>query len=62
MAMAKRLGIAQQGVADLERIEQAETIKLATLRRATDALNCDLIYGLVQRTTLHDAAAVRRTG
>jgi predicted DNA-binding mobile mystery protein A len=53
--MAERLGVAQQRITVLERAEVNETIGLATLRQAADALDCDLAYALVPRTTLDDA-------
>lgn len=53
--LAARMGISQQTVADLERSELHDTIKLETLRRAADALDCDLTYVLVPRTSLDDA-------
>lgn len=53
--LAARLGIIQQSVPDLERSELHETVKLETLRRVADALDCDLAYALVPRTTLDQA-------
>jgi len=43
------MGVAQATVVQMERSEAYETIQLATLRRAADALDCDLIYALVPR-------------
>jgi predicted DNA-binding mobile mystery protein A len=56
--LAERLGVAQSRVSAIEHGEALGTIKLGTLRRAADALDCDLVYALVPRTTLSDA--VRR--
>ncbi len=53
--LAARLGVSQQRVSDLERGELHETIKLDTLRRAAEALDCTLVYALVPRTSLDDA-------
>lgn len=53
--LAARMGISQQTVPNLERSELHDTIKLETLRRAADALDCDLAYVLVPRTSLDDA-------
>ena len=53
--LAARLGIIQQSVPDLERSELHETVKLETLRRVADALDCDLAYALVPRTSLDQA-------
>lgn len=43
------MGVAQPTVVQLEQSEASGTIQLATLRRAADALNCDLVYALVPR-------------
>lgn len=53
--LARRLELSQQSVSDLERSEQHETIRLSTLRRVADALDCDLVYALIPRTSLDDA-------
>ena len=53
--LAARMGVSQQTVPNLERSELHDTIKLETLRRAADALDCDLAYVLVPRTSLDDA-------
>lgn len=52
--LADRLGVTQQTIPDIERSEQAQTIKLETLRRAANALECDLVYVLVPRRSLDD--------
>jgi predicted DNA-binding mobile mystery protein A len=52
--MASRLHVSQQAVSELEQNEQDDAIKLATLRRAADALECDLVYALVPRAPLDD--------
>lgn len=53
--LAERMGLTQQTVIDLERSEAHDTIKLETLRRAANALDCDLVYFLIPRTGLEDA-------
>ena len=53
--LASRMGVSQSTVPDLERSEVHDTIKLETLRRAADALDCDLVYVLLPRTSLDDA-------
>lgn len=53
--LAARLGVTQQSVLDIERSEQRESIKLETLRRVADALDCDVVYALVPRQPLQDA-------
>ena len=50
--LARRMGISQQRVPAIERGEQDMTIKLDTLMRAADALDCELVYALVPRTSL----------
>lgn len=52
--LARRMGISQQRVPAIERGEQEMTIKLDTLMRAADALDCKLVYALVPRTSLDD--------
>ena len=53
--LAARMGVVQQNISDLERSERHDTIKLETLRRTADALDCDLVYALVPRTSLDEA-------
>lgn len=55
--LAARMGISQSRIPELERGEVASSLKLDTLERAADALDCDLVYVLVPRTTLE--ASVR---
>ncbi len=56
--LAARIGVTQSRISALEQGEVEGTIKLETLRRAAEALDCDLMYALVPRTTLSEA--VRR--
>jgi predicted DNA-binding mobile mystery protein A len=53
--LASRLHVSQSTIPDLERNEARGTVQLDTLRRAADALECDLVYFLVPRTSLDDA-------
>lgn len=59
-ALAGRLGITAGAVTRLEQSEAADRARLETLRRAADALGCDLVYLLVPRRPLaavvHDRA------
>ena len=55
--LAARMGISPKTIPDIERSEVAETIKLETLRRAANALNCDLAYVLVPRISLDTMVA-----
>jgi predicted DNA-binding mobile mystery protein A len=50
--LAKRLGVRQPSVVDLERSEEKGSIQLATLRRVAEALNCNLVYALVPNQPL----------
>jgi predicted DNA-binding mobile mystery protein A len=51
-ALAERLGTTAGAVTRLEQSEAADRIRLDTLRRAADALGCDLVYLLVPRRPL----------
>lgn len=46
--------ISQPAVVQLERSEADGVIQIDTLRRAADALGCDLVYALVPRGSLED--------
>jgi predicted DNA-binding mobile mystery protein A len=50
--LAERLGTTGGAVTRLEQSEAADRIRLDTLRRAADALGCDLVYLLVPRRPL----------
>src|SRR5271169_3264818 len=50
--LADRLGTTAGAVTRLEQSEAAGRIRLDTLRRAADALGCDLVYLLVPRRPL----------
>jgi predicted DNA-binding mobile mystery protein A len=51
-AMARKLGVTHAGVRKLEASEASEAISLATLRKLAQALDCELQYVLVPRTSL----------
>jgi predicted DNA-binding mobile mystery protein A len=51
-ALAERLGTTAGAVTRLEQSEAADRIRLDTLRRAADALGCDLVYLVVPRRPL----------
>lgn len=55
------MGISPKTVYDLEQSEMARTIKLETLQRAADALDCDLEYVLIPRTSLGSMVQNRST-
>ncbi|MFL5576340.1 MAG: mobile mystery protein A [Gemmatimonadaceae bacterium] len=46
---AARLGVTPSNVVRLEQRERDEAISLGALRRAADALDCDLVYAVVPR-------------
>ena len=57
--LAARHGIRQPSLLALEKSEAVGTVSLNTLRRAADALECDLVYVLVPRQP-HDETVRRR--
>jgi predicted DNA-binding mobile mystery protein A len=56
---AMRLGISPQSADALERSEATGTVKIETLRRAAEALDCTLVYALVPKKTLENAVNER---
>jgi len=57
---AHRLGVSRREIFRLEKSEEEARIQLGTLRRAAEALDCELIYALTPRQgTLGEMAAVR---
>ncbi len=50
--LAERIGVTQSSVHSLERSEANGTIGLHTLRRAAEALDCELAYVLIPRGSL----------
>jgi predicted DNA-binding mobile mystery protein A len=52
--LSERMHVAQSSVTRLERSEKARTIRLDTLARAAEALECDLVYALVPRRPLDE--------
>jgi predicted DNA-binding mobile mystery protein A len=55
--LATRMGVAQSSLTRLEKSEQARTIRLDTLARAAEAMECDLVYALVPRRPLGDVVS-----
>ena len=59
-AFARRLGMTHAGVRKLEQAEADDKITLASLRKLAQALDCELQYAFVPRTSLeqrlHDRA------
>jgi predicted DNA-binding mobile mystery protein A len=58
-ALGRRLKVKQQSAEDLENSERAASITLASLRRAAEALDADLVYALVPRRKLRDTISAR---
>jgi predicted DNA-binding mobile mystery protein A len=52
--LGERMGITQPSVNRLEVSEAEGTIQLNTLRRAAEALGCEVVYALVPRKTLRE--------
>ena len=50
--LAKRLKVAPASVDDLEYSEATGTVTLNSLRKVAAAMNCDLVYAIVPRTSL----------
>lgn len=60
--LAKRLGVTKYEVFRLEKTERESRIMLANLKRAAEALGCELVYALTPREgSLEDLAAAERT-
>lgn len=57
--LAQRLGVAPSTVTRMETSEADDTISLATLRRAAEALDCELRYALVPRRPLAETLETR---
>ena len=58
--LALRMAVSKTTAATLEKNEAADTVKLSSLRVVGEALDCDLVYALVPRTSLEDSVR-RRT-
>lgn len=52
--LAARLGVKQAAVTQLEGSERDDTIRLDSLKRAAEALDCTLVYALVPRDSLQE--------
>jgi predicted DNA-binding mobile mystery protein A len=58
-ALGRRMNLAQQSVVQLEENEKLGTITLASLRRAAEALDAELIYAIIPRKNLRDTISER---
>jgi predicted DNA-binding mobile mystery protein A len=52
--LAKRLHLKPQTIEDMQEYEAKETIKLQTLRKLAEALDCRLVYAVVPNTPLEE--------
>lgn len=50
--LAERMGSSQATVADIERNEALGTVQLDTLRRAAEAMDCQVVYALIPTSSL----------
>jgi len=57
--LAKRLGVSQPRIVELEQSEVAGSVTLGTLQRAAEALGCRLVYALVPEKPLADTVRKR---
>ncbi len=67
--LALRLGVTRQAVVDLERREVGGGVTLATLTKAANGMECDLLYAIVPRAPVQEtllnrarAIAAKRLG
>jgi predicted DNA-binding mobile mystery protein A len=51
-ALARRVGMTPAGVHSLEKAEAQEVISVSSLKKLAEALDCELCYALVPRTSL----------
>lgn len=51
--MAKRMGVTRQAVLQLEGAERRKSATWTSLRKAADAMDCDVVYALVPRGSLN---------
>ncbi|MGY3149261.1 putative DNA-binding mobile mystery protein A [Bradyrhizobium sp. USDA 3397] len=56
---AKRLGVSQPRIVELEKSEQSGSVTLNTLQRAAEALGCRLVYVLVPERPLAEVVTKR---
>jgi len=57
--LARQLGINKSGIGRLEEAERTGSIKLDTLRRAAEAMDCSLVYAIVPNGTYEDIVGER---
>ncbi|MDM8084417.1 mobile mystery protein A [Cellulomonas cellasea] len=57
--LARRMGVAPSTLVGIEENEVRGTVRMDTLARAAEALDCDLVYALVPRRSLDDTVNAR---
>lgn len=57
--LAMRMELSQQSIVSMEQRELRSTIQLDTLERAARAMDCDLVYAIVPRTSLEEIVQAR---
>lgn len=57
--MAKRLGVVKWDVYKLEKSEEKASIQIGTLRRAAEAMGCELVYAVVPKVGSMASIAAR---
>jgi predicted DNA-binding mobile mystery protein A len=60
--LAKRLGVAQTRVSQMEKAETESAIRLQTLKQVAEALDCTLVYALVPNQPLEEMVRDRAAG
>jgi predicted DNA-binding mobile mystery protein A len=58
-ALGSRMKLAQQSVVQLEKNERAGAITLASLRRAAEAFDAELVYAIIPRKPLRETISQR---
>ena len=57
--LGKILGVRSQSIDDMEKSEANGAIRLETLRRVAQAMDCTLVYALVPNTSLNEIVEAR---
>lgn len=58
--LARRMGVSQPRISELEQAEIEDKVTLGTLRRAAEAMNCTLVYAIVPvKSTLEETVLDR---
>src|SRR4026209_2406665 len=51
--LAARMGVTRQAVLQMELAEQRKTVTWTTLRKAADAMDCEVVYAVLPRGSLN---------